>query len=1046
MRSISQIGHRFSLAALLSVVAFVLLLWSNRNAADQLTAAGVEQARQVFATTGIHTGLCVVVEHGDGELAAGLTNGGRMVVQSLFLEDAKVQAARKRLQARQLYGLASAERATGLPALPYADNLVNLLIADLDALGNRGPGREEILRVLAPRGVAYLKEKGIWASTVKPLPKGTDDWSHFYHGPDGNPVSQDEAVGPPTGLQWLAGVQCTSADPVTGYRLAGGRALYEWEAPTADRKTAPRSYLICRDAYSGVVLWSKATTVRPFKTRPLVMTADRVYVHLEVDGRLVALDARHGEVVRTYDQGGRVDRKLAGGRSDVNLVYHDGALIQTAGNSVYVLDAKTGDLRWKHSEPEGRFLDYPTVAAATGQVYFTTGLSARDVGRYPGADTRAVLAFDLASGKSQWRCELGHELSQLSLADGALIAYNLAGFIGRKRDLYIARLRPADGKVLWKVEPEYKGQLLDMAVVNGKIYLMSLALQVYDVADGKLLGSHPMPGNSRCEMSRASKNYLLMSFGNFLDLSKQPLQLQRCEISRGTCGSGNTPAYGMLFYSPNRCQCFVSVRGYLAAAREAIREPVADDRRLEMRQLPLANAKVPQAWPAADEWPIYLGNPARGSSTPTGVPAKLSLRWKAAVQSAPARDAGPIVTDLFQSSHFNGPVSAPVIAGGRVFVAVPEAHRVEALDAGTGKKLWDYTAGGRVDTPPTLYGGLCLFGCRDGRVYALDSATGELRWRFLAAPYERGMVAHNQVESTWPLFGSVAVADGVLVVAAGRHPETNGGIHAYGLDPATGRMLWKRTIRHERAPGLLGGKIPDDGPTTRRYGYNANTVLNEILVSDGKLVSMTGLILEPRTGEVANRAWPKKLPDKPQTLPEHPMDFYLDLGFRPPYRNQQLEAYGGPGADHGSWLFRLAKPKLEVHGELIAFTKDRVAVTRVAGIDWAMWDLTGELPGAGGPGRQNSSHPPTWSAPRGTFKGMDVKAVVFAGDKLVLGLSSPRKPQGASTGEVRILSAKDAMPLREIALDSGPIQAGLAAASGRLYVTCDDGSVRSFGE
>lgn len=131
---------------------------------------------------------------------------------------------------------------------------------------------------------------------------------------------------------------------------------------------------------------------------------------------------------------------------------------------------------------------------------------------------------------------------------------------------------------------------------------------------------------------------------------------------------------------------------------------------------------------------------------------------------------------------------------------------------------------------------------------------------------------------------------------------------------------------------------------------------------------------------------------------------------------------------------------------MIAFTRERVAVTRVAGIDWAMWDLTAELPGANGPGRQNSSHPPTWSAPRGTFKGMDVKAVMFAGDKLILGLSSPRNFQGASTGEVRILSAKDAMPLGEIALDSGVIQAGLAAASGRLFVTCDDGSVRCFGE
>src|SRR3712207_7740851 len=50
-----------------------------------------------------------------------------------------------------------------------------------------------------------------------------------------------------------------------------------------------------------------------------------------------------------------------------------------------------------------------------------------------------------------------------------------------------------------------------------------------------------------------------------------------------------------------------------------------------------------------------------------------------------------IVAELSQSSHFNGPVTAPVIAGGRVFVAVPERHRVEALEAKGGKRLWAYT-------------------------------------------------------------------------------------------------------------------------------------------------------------------------------------------------------------------------------------------------------------------------------------------------------------------------------------------------------------------
>lgn len=421
--------------------------------------------------------------------------------------------------------------------------------------------------------------------------------------------------------------------------------------------------------------------------------------------------------------------------------------------------------------------------------------------------------------------------------------------------------------------------------------------------------------------------------------------------------------------------------------------------------------------------------------------------WKADIQRPTPHEAGPIAADQALSSHFNGPVTAPTIAGGRLFVAVPEHHRVLARDEKTGGPLWSFPAGGRIDTPPTIYGGLCLFGCRDGRAYALDAATGDLLWRFKAAPYDRQMVSHNQLESTWPLFGSLSVVDGVVMASAGRHPETNGGIHVYGLEPATGKQLWKRTIHHDREPGKLGGKIPDEGITTRRYGYNANTVLNELFISDGKLAGITGLILEPKTGEIANRPWPKKIQGKPQGLPEHPMDFYLDLGFRPPYHNQQLENYSGPGADHGSWLFRLKKPKLEVHGELIAFNKERVAVTKVAGLEWGMWDLTQEeIPGAGDKGRQNSSHPPTWQALKNQFKGMDVTAVLLAGDKLAISLSTQRIASNPSAGEIRIYSAKDATPLGQVRLDSRIIQAGLAAAHGRLYASCEDGSVRCLGE
>ena len=75
-----------------------------------------------------------------------------------------------------------------------------------------------------------------------------------------------------------------------------------------------------------------------------------------------------------------------------------------------------------------------------------------------------------------------------------------------------------------------------------------------------------------------------------------------------------------------------------------------------------------------------------------------------------------------------------MIAAGKVFVADVDAHAVCALDAADGHSLWSYTAGARVDSPPTYYQGLLLFGSRDGWAYCLRAADGALVWRFNGLP------------------------------------------------------------------------------------------------------------------------------------------------------------------------------------------------------------------------------------------------------------------------------------------------------------------------
>ena len=79
---------------------------------------------------------------------------------------ANVEKARQYLHGSlRLYGPVSVEQWKGT-RLPYNDNLVNLLVAE--DLG--GVTMDEVLRVLAPNGVAYIRHGGQWTKTVKPRP------------------------------------------------------------------------------------------------------------------------------------------------------------------------------------------------------------------------------------------------------------------------------------------------------------------------------------------------------------------------------------------------------------------------------------------------------------------------------------------------------------------------------------------------------------------------------------------------------------------------------------------------------------------------------------------------------------------------------------------------------------------------------------------------------------------------------------------------------------------------------------------------------------
>src|SRR5690606_29413322 len=75
------------------------------------------------------SGLCVHLGVQDGSLAVGLTGDGKHLVHGLALQTEAVERARSTIESAGLAGVASVEHGS-LTKLPYADNLVNLLVAD----------------------------------------------------------------------------------------------------------------------------------------------------------------------------------------------------------------------------------------------------------------------------------------------------------------------------------------------------------------------------------------------------------------------------------------------------------------------------------------------------------------------------------------------------------------------------------------------------------------------------------------------------------------------------------------------------------------------------------------------------------------------------------------------------------------------------------------------------------------------------------------------------------------------------------------------------
>jgi len=164
---------------------------------------------------------------------------------------------------------------------------------------------------------------------------------------------------------------------------------------------------------------------------------------------------------------------------------------------------------------------------------------------------------------------------------------------------------------------------------------------------------------------------------------------------------------------------------------------------------------------------------------------------------------------MLWSTKIGNDLSAVTVAEGKLFAADKDAHVLHALDAASGQHAWKHIADARIDSPPAVAFGRVLFGSRDGHLYCLNAASGELVWRYRVAPVERCLLAGEQFESVWPIHGSPLVIGQRVYCVAGRSAFLDGGLRLVCLDIKSGKLLHEE-ILNESDPtgkGLIEDKM-----------------------------------------------------------------------------------------------------------------------------------------------------------------------------------------------------------------------------------------------
>ncbi|MFH1744310.1 MAG: PQQ-binding-like beta-propeller repeat protein [bacterium] len=1020
-------------------------------------------------------GFCTILTCDDGNLPLELARRGDFFVHVLDTRNSAVEAARETLHDSGLFGKSIVVEKGSLGELCYPDNTIDLIITTHLAPQNLDEySLPEILRVLRPEGEAilgclnksepskrelstrelkrWLKEAGVedaaiskddfgvWAQITKPPLEGVDDWSHWEHGPDNNPISTDTVIQAPYMTQWLGLPYYIAMPAIT--TSAGGRLFFAMgHIAHHKREEECLNSLTARNAYNGTLLWRRSLPDGYLAHRSAFIATDDTFYMIDPSGSgCLLLDPKTGEEkhrIRTAEIPGEwkwialqdgVLFALAGEQKDppettvvrcpethwswgeLSKGYYAERVPWGFGNTILAYDAKRGKTLWSHTEDAP--IDSRAMVIGDGQVFFYA------------PDSR-VGCLDAKRGDLVW-ANTDPKIRELIEEPGRGLA-STPGFRtccfclytphalyyqGQTRMNMVA-ISKEDGHLLWHRRKTTN---------NPNVIFADDRIIVGIGPGGSTLALDPMTGETIEDLKFAKVSCArLTGTPDSFFCRGTPDGTTRYDRHSGKvfyngafrppCNDGVIAANGLLFNTPWACDCGLSLMGQvtMCSARDFNFEREAkESERLEVGYGDISRVEPFET--SADDWSTYRGNNSRSASTQVGIPEETFKLWE------------------FQPQNPNRP-TAPTAANGLIFLCGDDGI-VRAVDGASGTLKWEFLTAGPIMQPPSIWNGRAYVGSGDGYIYALEAATGRLLWRFRAAPVERRIMVYGSLCSTWPVNSGVLVEDGIAYAAAGIIDYD--GTYVYAIDAITGRLLWQNVTS-----GHLNKDI--------RKGVSAQGVLT---IAGGRLWMAGGNVVSPaaydlKTGDYVGDPLSGTGGVRTNRGEEIGVfqDKYIVLGGKlrysagknvvDPARFNTIEIVPGRGT-----------------GRSMALNKSRIPAAwngeRMAYVDGIMTKpvcyLAGEMDEYLKTGRADTRPVPLWEAQ--AFEGIDTISIAAAPNAILAVGESPmsRKLKVAST--VCALNPQDGSTFWRHKIPSASIPGGfLVDRDGRVVVVMEDGSI-----